>query len=169
MVIYGKKNHAEVIGLLGQTGYNATLIESIDDISKIDFTRPVELFSQTTKPLDKYNEIASYIQEKTQSTVKVNDTICRQVSNRQQQFSDFSKRFEIVYFVGDPESSNSKLLFDVCKQANRESFFITKSDDIDNSQLLNRSKIGICGATSTPLWLMKDVANFIEKTLSDIN
>lgn len=165
VVIYGKKNHAEVIGLLGQTEYNAILIESMDDVSKIDFTRPVELFSQTTKPLDKYNEIASYIREVAQNSVIVNDTVCRQVSNRQQQLSDFSKKFDVVYFVGDPESSNSKLLFSVCKQANQESFFITKSDDIDDLQMLNKSKIGICGATSTPLWLMKDVAVFIEKTL----
>lgn len=162
VVLFGKKNHAEVIGLLGQTEYNAIVIEDINEVSKIDLSKPIDLFSQTTKPLDLYNEIAEYIKKNTTSTVNVNDTVCRQVSNRQEQLTDFSKRFETIFFVGDPESSNSKLLYSVCKQANNNSFFVTKTDDIDNSMFINRSKIGICGATSSPAWLMEEIAYYIE-------
>ena len=161
VVIFGKRNHAEVIGLLGQTEYNAIVIESINDMSKIDLSKPIDLFSQTTKPLNLYNEVANYIKTNTKSTVNINDTVCRQVSNRQEQLTDFSKRFETVFFVGDPESSNSKLLYSMCKLANDNSFFITKTADIDNSTFINNSQIGICGATSTPTWLMEKIAYYI--------
>lgn len=162
VVIFGKENHAEVVGLLGQTEYNAIVIESIDDIAKIDLSKPIDLFSQTTKPLNLYNEIADYIKANSKSTVNINDTVCRQVSNRQEQLTDFSKRFETVFFVGDPESSNSKLLYSMCKLANDNSFFITKTEDIDNSTFINNTQIGICGATSTPAWLMEEIAYFIK-------
>ena len=169
VVIFGKKNHAEVIGLLGQTDYNAIVIESINDVSKIDLTKPIDLFSQTTKPLNLYNEIAEYIKKNTTSTVNINDTVCRQVSNRQEQLFDFSKRFETIFFVGDPESSNSKLLYSVCKKANDSSYFVTNTDDIDNSMFIDKTKIGICGATSSPAWLMKEIAHYVENQFNSKN
>jgi len=165
IVIFGKENHAEVIGLMGQTENNAILISTEDDVEKIDFSLPIELFSQTTHALNKFNEIAVLIKNKAKNTFKINDTICRQVSNREKYLKEFSKRFDIIFFVGDPKSSNSKVLFQVCKNENNESYFITSQADIENSTLINKTQIGICGATSTPLWLMKNVASFIENIL----
>jgi len=165
IVIFGKENHAEVIGLMGQTEYNAILISSENDFPKIDFSLPIELFSQTTQPLDKFNEIGNLLKAKSTNAFKFNDTICRQVSNREKYLKEFSKRFDIVFFVGDPKSSNSMVLFQVCKNENIESYFITSPNDIDSNLLSNKTQIGICGATSTPLWLMKDVALFIEEKL----
>jgi len=161
IVIFGKKNHAEVIGLLGQTDYKAIVIESINDINKIDLSKPIDLFSQTTKPLNLYNDIAEYLKKNAKSTVNINDTVCRQVSNRQEQLRDFSKRFDVVFFVGDPESSNSKLLYSVCKKANNNSFFVTQTKDIEKSTFINTKKIGVCGATSSPAWLMEEIAYYI--------
>jgi 4-hydroxy-3-methylbut-2-enyl diphosphate reductase len=168
VVIFGKKNHAEVIGLLGQTDFNAIVIEDINDIHKVDLNRPIELFSQTTKPLDLFYEIVDYFKKNAKSKFNFNDTVCRQVSNRQNQLYDFSKRFETVYFVGDPQSSNSKLLYSICKKANPQSYFITNPDDIDKSTFIDKKTIGICGATSTPAWLMQDIAKFIETEKSTI-
>ncbi len=165
IVIYGKENHPEVLGLMGQTSYKAILISSENDIPKIDLTKPIELFSQTTMPLNKFRSLATLITEKSTNTIKVNDTICRQVSDRQKYLKEFSSRFDIVYFVGDKKSSNSKVLFQVCKNQNEESYFITAPDEINLLQLKNKSKIGICGATSTPEWLMQDVAKSIESVL----
>lgn len=166
IVIYGKENHAEVIGLMGQTEYKAILITHKADISKIDLSKPIELFSQTTMPLEEFNEIADLIKNKAAKEVKINDTICRQVSDRQNHLNYFSKRFEIVFFVGDTKSSNSKVLFQVCKKANAESYFISSSADIDPAWLKDKTKIGICGATSTPEWLMKQVAGSLANYLN---
>jgi 4-hydroxy-3-methylbut-2-enyl diphosphate reductase len=162
IAIYGKAKHAEVIGLMGQTKNNAILIESESDISKLNFSKPIELFSQTTMPLKNFNEIAQEIEKKACNTIKINDTICRQVSNRQIQLKEFSKQFDIVFFVGDAKSSNSKVLYQVCKTENNESYFIASPLDINGMQLKNKKRIGICGATSTPEWLMKEVALAIE-------
>ena len=161
IVIYGKENHAEVIGLMGQTEYNAILITNKTDITKIDLSKPIELFSQTTMPLDEFNEIAELLRKKSSNEVKINDTVCRQVSDRQKHLTDFSIRFEIVFFVGDPKSSNSKVLFQACKKVNEQSYFVTSPEDIDSTWLKGKTKIGICGATSTPEWLMKQVAESI--------
>jgi 4-hydroxy-3-methylbut-2-enyl diphosphate reductase len=169
IVIFGKKNHAEVIGLLGQTEYNAIVVESINDIHKIDLTKPIDLFSQTTKPLNLYNDIAEYIKKNAKNRVNINDTVCRQVSNRQEQLTDFSKRFDVVFFIGDPESSNSKLLYSMCKKANKNSFFVTKTDDIENSMFLDKNKIGVCGATSSPAWLMEEIAYHIDNIKDNNN
>lgn len=162
IAIYGKQKHAEVIGLMGQTENNAILIESMSDVSKLDFSKPIELFSQTTMSLEDFNAIAKEIEKKATSGVKTNDTICRQVSNRQIQLKEFSSRFDIVFFVGDPKSSNSKVLYQVCKAENNESYFITSTSDLDMVVLQNKNRIGICGATSTPEWLMKEIALTIE-------
>ncbi len=165
VVIFGKKNHAEVIGLLGQTEYKAIVIGDINDIHKLDLTRPIELFSQTTKPLEMFYQIADEIKKRSKSKVVINDTVCRKVSNRQEQLSDFSKKFDVVFFVGDPQSSNSKLLYSVCKKANTDSYFITNSVDIDKPMFIDKTKIGICGATSTPEWLMQKIAEHIEQEM----
>lgn len=161
IVIYGKKNHAEVIGLLGQTNYEAILLENESDIDNINFNKPIELFSQTTKSIADYKNIANLIERKAKSTFKHNDTICRQVSNRQQQLAEFATKYEVIFFVGDPKSSNSKVLFETCKNSNRNTYFITESSDIDLT-ILKANSFGICGATSTPQWLMEDVAKSIE-------
>lgn len=161
IVIYGKENHAEVIGLMGQTEYNAILITNKTDIAKIDLSKPIELFSQTTMPLDEFNEIAELLRKKSSNGVKINDTVCRQVSDRQKHLTDFSMRFELVFFVGDPKSSNSKVLFQACKKVNEQSYFVTSPEDIDSTWFKSKTKIGICGATSTPEWLMKQVAESI--------
>jgi 4-hydroxy-3-methylbut-2-enyl diphosphate reductase len=166
IVIYGKENHAEVIGLMGQTKYNALLITNKADISKIDMSKPIELFSQTTMPLDEFTEIADIIRKKSSNRVKINDTVCRQVSDRQKHLTDFSMRFEIIFFVGDPKSSNSKVLFQACKKVNEQSFSITSPADIDSTWLKGKTKIGICGATSTPEWLMKQVAESLANYLN---
>lgn len=162
IVIFGKKNHAEVIGLLGQTNFEAILIEDEKDIDQINFELPIELFSQTTKSISDYNSIASLIEQKAKNHFKVNDTICRQVANRQPQLANFAKTYNVVFFVGDPKSSNSKVLYNACKKANSNSHFITSPADIDPA-LLNANSFGICGATSTPQWLMEDVASKIEQ------
>lgn len=162
IVIFGKKNHAEVIGLLGQTNFEAILIESENDLNKIDYNRPIELFSQTTKAINDYKNIAELIEIKAQNNFKYNDTICRQVANRQPELQKFAKNFELVLFVGDPKSSNSKVLFETCKKANHNTLFITNPSDIDN-EISKFKSFGICGATSTPQWLMEDIAYKIEQ------
>jgi len=163
IVLFGKKNHPEVIGLLGQTNFKAILIEHENDIHKIDFHKPVELFSQTTKSLEQFNKIAELIKQKAKSELKINDTICRQVSNRNKQLQEFSKNFELVYFVGDPQSSNSKVLFESCKKTNPNTLFITSELDIDKEFVRKYNSFGICGATSTPQWLMEKIALTIEQ------
>jgi len=164
IVLFGKINHPETIGLLGQTQNNAILILEESDLLKINFDKPISFFSQTTMSLKKFHELASIIQTKARNTVKINDTICRQVSNREYELSLFSEKYDIVFFVGDPKSSNSKVLYNACKKHNPKTFFITSSADIDKTIIPIYSKFGICGATSTPGWLMEEVAAYIKNT-----
>jgi 4-hydroxy-3-methylbut-2-enyl diphosphate reductase len=163
IALLGKKNHAEVIGLIGQTDNNAILIETENDLKKLDFSKPIELFSQTTKSLAEFQNIKKRIEIQAKNSFKANDTICRQVSNRQTHLKEFSKKFDAVFFVGDLKSSNSKVLYQECKRANENSFFIVSPSDINAATLKNATSIGICGATSTPQWLMEDVAKAIEQ------
>ena len=167
IVIYGKIGHAEVNGLVGQTEGKAIVIEKADDLSLIDFSRPVKLFSQTTKSLDGFREIVSLIQQQIAPGVnfEYNDTICRQVANRIPNIRTFAAGHELIFFVSGQKSSNGKILFEECRKVNVNSHLISGSNDIDTSLLNNIQSIGICGATSTPSWLMEEVADTLRNYL----
>jgi 4-hydroxy-3-methylbut-2-enyl diphosphate reductase len=168
IVIYGKKGHAEVVGLEGQTNGTAIVVEGENDIESIDFTKDISLFSQTTKPLDGFNRLIDSIKERQkEGHFDYFDTICRQVANRIPNIRRFAEENDVVFFVGGKKSSNGKVLFEHCREANPNTFFISGPDEITEEQLqqCEEKKIGICGATSTPLWLMVDVKNLIDSKL----
>jgi len=166
IVIFGKVGHAEVIGLEGQTNNTAIVIEGIQDLNKIDFTRDIYLFSQTTKSVDEFNEIVRSIQSSithhpSPITFQYYDTICRNVANRVAKLREFAAAQDLVIFVGGKKSSNAKVLYEQCKEANPNSIFISSPDELNLSPATCHlpPKIGICGATSTPLWLMQQCKN----------
>ena len=167
IVIFGKKGHAEVNGLLGQTDGTAIVIESKEDIDKLDFSKNISLFSQTTKPLDGFQEISEIIQSKmTDNAVFESfDTICRQVSNRVTNIREFVAKHDLIFFIAGEKSSNGKILFAECKKHNPNSHFIHRPDEIDTELIKKDISIGICGATSTPMWQMEAVAENIEKII----
>ena len=163
IVIYGKKGHAEVNGLVGQTNETAIVIEDENDLKKLDFSKNIELFSQTTKSPEGLKRLVKNISQKISSDVKFNfsNTICRHVAKRMPNIINFAHENDIVIFVSGKKSSNGKELFERCKQENQHTFFVTQPEDLDNLQLDLTKKIGICGATSTPTWLMEAVAERI--------
>lgn len=163
IVIYGKKGHAEIEGLNGQTNQSAIIIESIAEIDKIDSTKPVSLYSQTTKRIEDFYEVAGLLKSKMQPGVQVEikDTICRQVSNRVPNLKAFSKNYDMILFVAGRKSSNGQYLFSVCKEENPNSFIISRTTEIQNEWFSGVNSVGICGATSTPNWLMEEVANWV--------
>lgn len=165
IVIYGKKGHAEVLGLVGQTESKAIVIENIEDISKLDFNKNIRLYSQTTKSLDEFKDIVQTIKEKISptETFQYYDTICRQVANRMPNIRQFASSHDLIFFVSGKKSSNGKILFDECLKVNPNSHLIDNKDEIDDSLLTNAQSIGICGATSTPKWLMEEVYNYLLK------
>lgn len=165
IVIYGKNGHAEVNGLMGQTDSNAIVIEKKEDLDKLDFTKNICLFSQTTKPLDGFQEIIDIIQSRMVGEARFEffDTICRQVSNRIPNIKDFALKHDIIFFVAGEKSSNGKVLFAECKKYNPNSYFITTPDDINPDVVKASASIGICGATSTPKWQMEDVETKINQ------
>ena len=171
MVIYGKPGHDEVVGLLGQTNNEGILISGPEDLSKIDFTRPVLLFSQTTMSMSDYNDIAEQIRAEmvragisdTDNNLKVHHTICGQVSNREPHLKDFAKKHEIIIFVSGKESSNGKLLYKACKSVNPATYFVSSPDEIEKSWFEGKRTAGVCGATSTPKWLIEDIRDLILK------
>ena len=160
IVIYGKKGHAEVNGLVGQTDDTAIVIENENDLDKLDYTRNIYLFSQTTKSLDGFNQIIEKIADKMdeKAEFKYFDTICRQVSNRIPNVIKFANQNDIIIFVSGEKSSNGKELFKHCKEANPNSYFVSQPENLKYLDIDLNKKIGICGATSTPTWLMKAVA-----------
>ena len=164
LVIYGKKGHAEVNGLVGQTEGTAIVIEKLDDIEKLDFHRDIILFSQTTKPLDGFGEVVEAIRARISSDVTFQyfDTICRQVANRLPNIRDFALQHDCIYFVAGKKSSNGQMLFEQCLQANPHSVFITSAADIAEPLPEDIRSVGICGATSTPKWLMEEVAERVK-------
>lgn len=173
LVLYGKEGHAEVRGLLGQVSNNAILVNNHQDITKIDFNRAVTIFSQTTRSRKNYNEIISIIREKftvnghnPDKMVKVYNSICSQVANREPQLVKFAGKHDAIIFVSGKESSNGKMLFNVCKSVNNSSFFISEISEIDPAWLKEKESIGICGATSTPKWLISDVYNKLSEMIS---
>ncbi len=167
LVIIGKHGHAEVIGLDGQTGNQSIIISYEDDIQQIDFSRPIEVYSQTTMPIDLFQRLSAKIKEKAQNSVTIHDTICRQVANRVPHLTEFSKKFDIILFVSGLKSSNGKLLFDVCLKNNPRSFFVTSTENIDKQWFSGAESIGICGATSTPQWLMEKIALHVRTILNN--
>lgn len=165
VVIFGKKGHAEIIGLNGQTNYNAIVIENAGDVNKIDPSRPVSLYSQTTKRIEDFHQIAGIIQSKMNPgvPVEIKDTICRQVSNRVPHLRNFVKNYDLVLFVAGEKSSNGQYLFSICKEENPKTFRISKTEDIQAEWFGGVTSVGICGATSTPNWLMEEVADWINQ------
>jgi len=168
IVIYGKKGHAEVNGLVGQTDGKAIVIENPGDVNGIDYSKPIALFSQTTMSPDKYLLLAENIQKKMQQTfgrdevpLTINRTVCGQVSNRKKEVEQFAKRHQVVVFVSGEKSSNGKMLFDICKTANPNSHLVFNSDGVQKEWFQGFEDVGVCGATSTPVWLMQLVADRI--------
>lgn len=162
VVIFGHRGHAEVTGLAGQTNDSAVIIDHPDDLTGIDLSRPVVVFSQTTKSVDDFRKITQNIQEQaTSGKVETHDTVCRQVSNRVQHLEKFAVRFDAIIFVGGLKSSNAQVLFDVCKRNNSCSYFVSAPEDVHPEWFSGVERVGICGATSTPQWLMEKVAEKI--------
>lgn len=154
IVIFGKPGHAEVIGLEGQTDNTAIVIEHLSEIEKINFQKDIFLFSQTTKDLSEFHQLIDAIETRRQADFRWYDTICRQVSNRSKHIQEFAAGQDSVLFVGGKKSSNAKVLFALCKEANPRTFFISDPAEI-TPDMLSGERIGITGATSTPLWLME--------------
>ena len=163
--IYGKHGHPEVKGLMGQTGKDAIVFQDIKELDLDDLPASLTLYTQTTKSKEKFYEIVSKL-TKTGVDVNVNDTLCRQVSNRDNQLQDFSNNFDKIVFVSGTKSSNGNALFNVCKQNNSNSYFVSSSDEIDRSWFSKDEKVGVCGATSTPMWLMEEVKEKILESVS---
>ena len=168
-LIFGKREHAEVVGLLGQTEGNSILISDIEDIDKINFGRPSEIFSQTTRSREKYAEIIKEIKRRYHKAghepvkmLKVNNTICGQVANREPRLRQFCRKHEVIVFVSGKSSSNGRMLYEVCSGINPDTHFISNVSEINGSWFENVSSVGVCGATSTPRWLIKEVAKKIE-------
>lgn len=167
IVIFGKNGHAEVLGLVGQTEGTAIVIEKPEEVSQLDFSRDICLYSQTTKPLDGFRKIVDYIQNhiSPEATFKYADTICRQVANRMPHIREFSSRHDVILFVCGKKSSNGRVLFSQCLDVNPRSYMIDTASEVDPSWLQDCSSVGICGATSTPKWLMEECKVRIQQLL----
>lgn len=168
LVIYGKPGHAEVIGLTGQTDNNALVLSSIDDVSKVDCSKPIVLFSQTTKDEKGFYEIADALIDcikknglNPDTNLKINNSICKLVSERVPQLQSFAAKHDVIIFVSGKKSSNGNYLYSVCKEVNPNSYFISSDKEINFQWFINVKKVGICGATSTPMWLMENIAEYI--------
>ena len=158
IVIYGKNGHAEVLGLVGQTHGKAIVIETPAEAAHLDFTKDIRLYSQTTKSLEEFWQIIEYIKEhiSPDATFEFYDTICRQVANRMPNIRKFAAAHDLIFFVCGRKSSNGKILYQECKKINPNSYLIDQPEEIDRNLLENVRSIGICGATSTPKWLMEE-------------
>lgn len=165
IVIFGKNGHAEVLGLVGQTESHAIVIEQFDDVKRLDFTRDIYLYSQTTKSLDEFHKIIEYIQSHISPSAEFRsfDTICRQVANRMPNISAFATRHDLILFVCGRKSSNGKVLFNECLRVNGNSHLIEGPEEIDPEWLKGIKTVGICGATSTPKWLMEQCRDALLK------
>ena len=165
IVIFGKKGHAEVLGLVGQTQSNAIVIESFDEVKRLDFSRDIYLYSQTTKSLDEYHRIIEYIQQHIapEATFRSFDTICRSVANRMPNISQFAARHDLILFVCGRKSSNGKVLFNECLRVNPNTHLVEDAQEIESAWLNGIQSVGICGATSTPRWLMEQCRDAIQQ------
>jgi 4-hydroxy-3-methylbut-2-enyl diphosphate reductase len=164
IVIYGKSGHAEVNGLVGQTDGKAIVIENREDLLLIDFNKDICLFSQTTQSVDGFEEIVSIIRARIAPGVSFSyfDTICRQVANRIPHIREFARRHDLILFVAGKKSSNGRALFKECEKANKNSFLVSGTEDIRAEWFAGIHSVGVCGATSTPKWLMEAVAKYAE-------
>lgn len=164
IVIYGKNGHAEVVGLVGQTEGTAIVIENLDDAKKLDLSHDIQLFSQTTKSLEGFREIVSYIESNMQEGAHFHyfDTICRQVANRIPNIVEFASKHDVILFVCGKKSSNGKVLYNQCLSVNLRTYMIDDPSEIDFSWFEGIESVGICGATSTPKWLMEECKRRIE-------
>ena len=163
IVIFGKNGHAEVLGLVGQTHSEAIVVECVDDVKRLDFERDIYLYSQTTKSLDEFHRIIDYIQKhiSPSATFRSFVTICRQVANRMPNIADFASRHDLILFVSGRKSSNGKVLFNECKSVNANSHQIERAEEVDMEWVRGVKTIGVCGATSTPKWLMEECRDHI--------
>ncbi len=164
VIIYGKKGHAEVIGLLGQTENKALIISSIDEIKNIDLNKSIHLYAQTTKSIEEFKLISNYIKNNINPKYEFKsfDTICRQVSGRMDKLIDFAKKHDLIIFVGGKKSSNAQMLYKISLKANEKTYFVSGEDEINTNWFnFNPKSIGISGATSTPPWLLQKVAEKI--------
>ena len=168
IVIYGKTGHAEVLGLVGQTDGKAIVIEKAEEAKKLDLSKSIRLFSQTTKSLDEFQEIVEYIKQNIspETTFEYYDTICRQVANRMPKLREFAASHDLIFFVSGKKSSNGKMLFEECLKVNPNSHLIDNEEEIDPSLIQNVTSIGVCGATSTPKWLMEKIYKHIQALIS---
>jgi 4-hydroxy-3-methylbut-2-enyl diphosphate reductase len=169
VVIFGKPGHAEVVGLLGQINNEGILVSGPEDIPKIDITRPVYLFAQTTMSVKGYNHFTDILRSKIRESgisdpdqiLTVNRTICGQVSNREPHLMSFARKHDIIIFVSGRESSNGKMLYSVCKNINPDTYLISSPEELDKSWFTGKKLAGICGATSTPKWLIENIRDII--------
>jgi 4-hydroxy-3-methylbut-2-enyl diphosphate reductase len=173
IVIFGQKGHAEVIGLEGQTNNTAIVVESVKDLDALDYTKSIYLFSQTTKSVEGFGEIVGAIESKRlenathsrEVVFEYHDTICRNVANRVKRLQDFARSNDVVIFVGGKKSSNAKVLYNHCLEVNSSTVFVSSVDDLTDEMVRDChsvEKVGICGATSTPKWLMEQIKLKIE-------
>ena len=163
VVILGKRGHAEVVGLTGQVAEPTIVIEGAEDLAQIDFTRPIHFLSQTTQSIALFERLGAEMKRRAAdpAQVRLDDTICRQVSGREEHLAQFAARFDAVLFVCGRKSSNGKVLFEVCRRANLRTYNIEEAAEIDPAWLAGAASVGICGATSTPRWLMQRVAEAV--------
>ena len=163
VVLLGKRGHAEVIGLTGQADDDVVVVENEADLNNVDFTRPIYFLSQTTQSIALFNQLAEEIKARAKGvSVTIDDTICRRVAGREALLADFSRSVDVVIFVSGRKSSNGRVLYEVCRGANPRSYNVEESSEIDWSWLEGAERVGICGATSTPRWLMEQVAEAIK-------
>lgn len=169
VVIFGKPGHAEVVGLLGQINNEGILVSGPDDFGKIDISKPVHLFSQTTMSVKEYSNLIEVLRARMKengiidpdSNLIINKTICGQVSNREPHLKAFAKKHDTIIFVSGRESSNGKMLYSVCKNVNSDTHFVSSLEELDKTWFTGKNSVGICGATSTPKWLIENIRDFI--------
>lgn len=163
VVLLGKRGHAEVVGLTGQVDDDVTVVEKFEDLDAIDFSRPIYFLSQTTQSIDLFNRLGEEIKRRASEGVEItlDDTICRRVAGREKMLTDFASSVDVVIFVCGRKSSNGRVLYDVCRRANERSYNIEEASELDVAWFEGAASVGICGATSTPRWLMENVAEAI--------
>lgn len=163
VVIFGKRGHAEVVGLIGQVDEKAIVVECKEDLEQIDFSRPIYFLSQTTQSIEKFTHLANVMRERlaSEDMLTIDDTICRRVSSREEHLREFARQHDIIIFVCGRKSSNGKVLYDICHKANEHSYNIEEASELQREWFEGVESVGICGATSTPKWLMQEIAEAI--------
>ena len=163
VVILGKRGHAEVVGLTGQVNEDAIVVECEEDLEQIDFSRPIYFLSQTTQSVEKFNRLAEKMRERLGNEVMLtaDDTICRRVSSREEHLREFARQHDVIIFVCGRKSSNGKVLYNICQQENERSYNIEEASELQREWFEGEESVGICGATSTPKWLMEQIADAI--------